>query len=293
MSSSEFELWSDIKTPPEPPDLKSPVEELFTMRTPTGHNVIDEAKKENGANRGAEDGAVSKGNVEDDMAEPNSNNGMDGYEDVKPKTKIGVAATVEDRVARVALESKVGSDDKAADLNSDGQADAVDNGTRSSVEVGSSMRGICTSMTVDGGTRPRAVVVGGECTTSTSRGAEGGAVATMTEGGLVTRFLRRLIFLTPPPILAAILPWDYEIWVDPDKNQHRVSITAQVILLMTSWMKELAAVVNRGEWLTEGRRCRLPPLVMLLLSAMMNPCWRRKTSLGVAIVKGGTNEAVT
>ncbi|MED6220843.1 hypothetical protein PIB30_048743 [Stylosanthes scabra] len=57
--------WYVQRPSPEPLDLKSSVEELFTMRTPTGQNVIDEAEKENGANRGAEDSGVVKGKVVD------------------------------------------------------------------------------------------------------------------------------------------------------------------------------------------------------------------------------------
>ncbi|MED6144092.1 hypothetical protein PIB30_012452 [Stylosanthes scabra] len=89
---------------------------------------------------------------------------------------------------------------ETADLNSDG----------SSAEVGASVRGMCTSMTVEGVTRPRAVVVGGECTTSTNRGVEGGADATVTEGGLITQLLRRFIRLTPPSLLTVVFSWDRE-----------------------------------------------------------------------------------
>ncbi|MED6196521.1 hypothetical protein PIB30_048248 [Stylosanthes scabra] len=53
------------RPPPEPPDLKSSLEELFTMRMPTGQNVINEAEKENGANCDTKDGAIVKGKVVD------------------------------------------------------------------------------------------------------------------------------------------------------------------------------------------------------------------------------------
>ncbi|MED6175884.1 hypothetical protein PIB30_082522 [Stylosanthes scabra] len=199
--------------PPEPPDLNSVAV--------------------TGTYSGAEDGAVAKGNVEDVMTEPNSRNSMDGDEDVKPKTEIGVAVIVEDRTVRLETElrktavvSKVGGEDKAADLNSGDQAGVVDNGTMSSVKVGASVRGMCTSMTLEGGTRPRAFVVGGECITLTSRGVEGGAVATVADGGLVMRLLRRFILLTPPPLLAAVLPWDREDRRRTEGDQHRRTVPA-------------------------------------------------------------------
>ncbi|MED6161147.1 hypothetical protein PIB30_057984 [Stylosanthes scabra] len=53
------------RPPPEPLDLKSLLEELFTMRMPAGQNVIDDAEKENRANRGVKDGAIAKGKVVD------------------------------------------------------------------------------------------------------------------------------------------------------------------------------------------------------------------------------------
>ncbi|MED6157223.1 hypothetical protein PIB30_021421 [Stylosanthes scabra] len=39
--------------------------------------------------------------------------------------------------------------------------------------------------------------------------AEDGAVARVTNGGLLTRRLRRFVLLTPPPILSVILPWNH------------------------------------------------------------------------------------
>ncbi|MED6211477.1 hypothetical protein PIB30_074027 [Stylosanthes scabra] len=53
----------------------------------------------------------------------------------------------------------------------------VDVGTESSAEVGASVRGMWTTMTMEGGTRPQVGVIGGKCTTSISRGAEDGVVA--------------------------------------------------------------------------------------------------------------------
>ncbi|MED6106108.1 hypothetical protein PIB30_001502 [Stylosanthes scabra] len=43
---------------------------------------------------------------------------------------------------------------------------------------------------------------------SGSGSAEDGAGATVTDGGLLTRRLRRFVSLTPPPILAAVFPWN-------------------------------------------------------------------------------------
>ncbi|MED6116824.1 hypothetical protein PIB30_103847 [Stylosanthes scabra] len=41
-----------------------------------------------------------------------------------------------------------------------------------------------------------------------SGSAEDSAVARVTDDGLLTRRLRRFVLLTPPPLLAAVLPWN-------------------------------------------------------------------------------------
>ncbi|MED6107610.1 hypothetical protein PIB30_015570 [Stylosanthes scabra] len=42
-----------------------------------------------------------------------------------------------------------------------------------------------------------------------SNSTEDGAVVRVTGGGILTRRLRRFVLLTPPPLLAAIFPWDH------------------------------------------------------------------------------------
>ncbi|MED6167464.1 hypothetical protein PIB30_002946 [Stylosanthes scabra] len=50
-------------------------------------------------------------------------------------------------------------------------------------------------------------------------GAEDGAVATVTDGGLIKRLLRWFILLTPPPLLAAVFLWDRESTFETKKKQ--------------------------------------------------------------------------
>ncbi|MED6121040.1 hypothetical protein PIB30_026381 [Stylosanthes scabra] len=60
------------RPPPEPPDLQSPVKELFPpIQTPTCQNMTVVAENECGSHTGAEDIAVTKGNVDDDDAAMN------------------------------------------------------------------------------------------------------------------------------------------------------------------------------------------------------------------------------
>ncbi|MED6183675.1 hypothetical protein PIB30_039883 [Stylosanthes scabra] len=141
---------------------------------------------------------------------------------------------------------------KAADLSGGCLADVVADGTKSSAEVGPSVRGMCTSSSAAGRTtvatveddamvilgepavveileanHTRSLEDGGE--QETTSGAEDDAVAetgrrtsaafedgeamekkngaaTVTNGGLRARQLRRCFLLNPPPLLAAVLP---------------------------------------------------------------------------------------
>ncbi|MED6151483.1 hypothetical protein PIB30_082967 [Stylosanthes scabra] len=95
---------------------------------------------------------------------------------------------------KMAFMSEVGDDDKAADLTGGGHADVVDNGTGgSSAEVGASMKEKWTLSSAAGN--------------MTSMTAKGGVALRNGEA----RFCRvSPIVAKPPPLLAAVFPWDRE-----------------------------------------------------------------------------------
>ncbi|MED6195837.1 hypothetical protein PIB30_041627, partial [Stylosanthes scabra] len=113
-----------------------------------------------------------------------------------------------------------------------GSAIHVVNGARSSAEVGAPTRGRWSTSTAEDSATERTTVpkakpqgttsnrwfsaisegvplwpvTGAESSLSGSTG--NGAIAKVTEVGLLMRRLRRFVLLTPPPLLAAMFPWD-------------------------------------------------------------------------------------
>ncbi|MED6134938.1 hypothetical protein PIB30_041668 [Stylosanthes scabra] len=95
-------------------------------------------------------------------------------------------------------------------------SDGVD-GARSSAEVGAPTRGRWSTSTAEDGATERTTAIskgvllwpatGAENSLSDSAG--NGSIARVTEGGLLTRRLRRFVLLTPPPLLAAVFLWDH------------------------------------------------------------------------------------
>ncbi|MED6178074.1 hypothetical protein PIB30_104224 [Stylosanthes scabra] len=100
----------------------------------------------------------------------------------------------------------------------------------------------------DDGTRPAASVNIGESTTS-ARSAEVGAIASMTDGGLRARLLRRFISLTPPPLLVAVFPWDREeemrMWVSDEPEIAKVTMVVAEKMAVANLVRARARVVQR------------------------------------------------
>ncbi|MED6215840.1 hypothetical protein PIB30_001979 [Stylosanthes scabra] len=186
------------RPPPEPPDLGAfevgkdePASALITTEAGSCRpdDLIDPVT---GIHRGAEDSAVTKGRGEGDVAKPNGSSVVIEDEDDKPNAEVGLTTTVEDIDARLETESnkttgmpEFGSDDKATDLSGDGYADNVNNEALHNAEVVASVRGKWTFPS-----------------------AAEGRVA--WRNGRAPFCCARLLVAKPPPLLAAVLPWDRE-----------------------------------------------------------------------------------
>ncbi|MED6135680.1 hypothetical protein PIB30_048959 [Stylosanthes scabra] len=169
------------RPPPEPPDLKSLVEDLFAMQSLACQNVIEVTENEYGTHSGTEDGAVAKGKVEEyadlvssrEVNQPPPNppdlpshaRVLGGAEDAADLDRSG--STKEEEV--VALTNRGGG--------------AGDDETTRSAEVGVSAEDNRTMELLTGVTKVRG-------------------------SGLVRR--TPSLVANPPPLLAAILPWDRE-----------------------------------------------------------------------------------
>ncbi|MED6121045.1 hypothetical protein PIB30_026386 [Stylosanthes scabra] len=169
------------RPPPEPPNLKSSVEELFAMQLPACQNVIEITKNEYGTHSGVEDGAVAKGKVEEyaDLVSSREVNQLSPNPPDLP-SHARVIGGAED-TADLNRSGNTKEEEVVALTNRGGGAD--DDGTMRSAEVGVSAED----------NRATELLTG---------------VAKVRSSGLVRR--TPSLVAKPPPLLATVLPWDRE-----------------------------------------------------------------------------------
>ncbi|MED6195558.1 hypothetical protein PIB30_038982 [Stylosanthes scabra] len=132
---------------------------------------------------------------------------------------------------------------------------------------------------VDEGTRPATSVNIGESTASARSGTEHGAIGTTTDGGLRAR---RFLSLTPPPLLAAVLPWnrggEEEVWSHDawnwTVNTNEEAVDVEDVILVNGTTNDAC---DSG---THGGRC------VPWLAAMVEVSLKREVVVGVAATIG-------
>ncbi|MED6145235.1 hypothetical protein PIB30_023342 [Stylosanthes scabra] len=232
------------RPPPEPPDLQSPVEELFPIQTPTCQNMTVVAENECEIHTGAEDVAVAKGNVDDDdaamndraMTEDRTRHGG-SMEDTRSTMAILVTAAT-------AILAEVGI---TRPLGNGGEQE-----TTSGAEVGA---------IAEAGQRTPATFEDGKAMDKKN------GTATVADGGLWARRLRRVFLLTPPPLLAAVLPLN-RVEARTVKKQEEMAFSGVGVaggsghgaplmdgMVTVGWSTAVAEKFFNGAALRRERRC--------------------------------------
>ncbi|MED6118785.1 hypothetical protein PIB30_005923 [Stylosanthes scabra] len=161
------------RPPPEPPDLKSLVEDLFAMQSPACQNMIEVTENEYGTHSDAENGAIAKGKVEEEVNQPPPN----------PPDLPSHAKVLEGAKDAVDLDRSGSTKEEEVVALTNCGDDAGDDGTTRSAEVGVSAED--------------------------NRASELLTRVTKVRGSGLVRRTPSLV-AKPRLLLAAVLPWDRE-----------------------------------------------------------------------------------